>query len=55
VLPPGLRGAPGGYPIGRGADLFISVWNLHRRGARAAPRRVARVTRITLECALAGH
>ncbi|KAK9834172.1 hypothetical protein WJX81_005149 [Elliptochloris bilobata] len=30
VLPPGLRGAPGGYPIGKGADLFISVWNLHR-------------------------
>jgi cytochrome P450 family 97 subfamily B polypeptide 3 len=19
-----------GYPIGKGADLFISVWNLHR-------------------------
>lgn len=30
VLPPGLNGAPGGYPIGAGADLFISVWNLHR-------------------------
>ena len=30
VLPPGLRGVPGGYPIGKGADLFISVWNLHR-------------------------
>jgi cytochrome P450 len=29
VLPPGLNGAPGGYPIGKGADLFISVWNLH--------------------------
>lgn len=29
VLPPGLNGAEGGYPIGRGADLFISVWNLH--------------------------
>ena len=32
VLPPGLRGVPGGYPIGKGADLFISVWNLHRSG-----------------------
>jgi hypothetical protein len=21
---------PKGYPIGKGADLFISVWNLHR-------------------------
>ncbi len=21
---------PAGYPIGKGADLFISVWNLHR-------------------------
>ncbi|GIL44064.1 hypothetical protein Vafri_1625 [Volvox africanus] len=30
VLPPGLRGDPSGYPIGKGADLFISVWNLHR-------------------------
>ena len=29
VLPPGLGGAPGGYPIGKGADIFISVWNLH--------------------------
>jgi cytochrome P450 len=29
TLPPGLNGAPGGYPIGKGADLFISVWNLH--------------------------
>ena len=29
VLPPGLNGAAGGYPIGKGADLFISVWNLH--------------------------
>jgi cytochrome P450 len=30
VLPAGLNGAPGGYPIGAGADLFISVYNLHR-------------------------
>eukprot|EP01023_Acetabularia_acetabulum_P001711 TRINITY_DN10671_c1_g1_i1.p1 TRINITY_DN10671_c1_g1~~TRINITY_DN10671_c1_g1_i1.p1 ORF type:complete len:249 (-),score=58.09 TRINITY_DN10671_c1_g1_i1:271-1017(-) len=30
VLPAGLNGAEGGYPIGRGADLFISTWNLHR-------------------------
>jgi cytochrome P450 family 97 subfamily B polypeptide 3 len=30
TLPPGLNGAPEGYPIGAGADLFISVWNLHR-------------------------
>lgn len=30
TLPPGLNGAKGGYPIGKGCDLFISVWNLHR-------------------------
>lgn len=30
VLPPGLNGDPNGYPIGKGADLFISSWNLHR-------------------------
>lgn len=30
TLPPGLGGPPEGYPIGKGADLFISVWNLHR-------------------------
>ena len=30
VLPPGLNGDPAGYPIGKGADIFISVWNLHR-------------------------
>lgn len=29
VLPPGLNGDPQGYPVGKGADLFISVWNLH--------------------------
>ena len=29
VLPSGLNGDPNGYPIGKGADLFISVWNLH--------------------------
>lgn len=29
TLPAGLNGAEGGYPIGKGADLFISVWNLH--------------------------
>jgi hypothetical protein len=30
VLPAGLAGDPNGYPIGKGADIFISVWNLHR-------------------------
>ena len=30
VLPAGLNGDPTGYPIGAGADLFISVYNLHR-------------------------
>lgn len=30
VLPAGLNGDPNGYPIGAGADLFISVYNLHR-------------------------
>ena len=30
VLPAGLGGDPSGYPIGKGADLFISLWNLHR-------------------------
>ena len=30
VLPAPLNGDPNGYPIGKGADLFISVWNLHR-------------------------
>lgn len=30
TLPPGLNGVKGGYPIGKGCDLFISVWNLHR-------------------------
>lgn len=29
TLPPGLGGDPAGYPIGPGADIFISVWNLH--------------------------
>lgn len=24
------NGAEGGYPIGKGCDLFVSVWNLHR-------------------------
>jgi hypothetical protein len=32
VLPAGLNGDPNGYPIGKGADLFISIWNLHRQG-----------------------
>lgn len=31
VLPTPLNGDPAGYPIGKGADIFISVWNLHRR------------------------
>ena len=30
TLPGGLEGDPAGYPIGKGTDLFISVWNLHR-------------------------
>ena len=30
TLPAPLRGDPAGYPIGKGADIFISVWNLHR-------------------------
>lgn len=30
VLPTPLNGDPAGYPIGKGADIFISVWNLHR-------------------------
>ena len=30
VLPAPLNGDPNGYPIGKGADLFISVWNVHR-------------------------
>lgn len=30
TLPSPLNGDPNGYPIGKGADLFISVWNLHR-------------------------
>ncbi len=31
VLPAPLGGDSSGYPIGKGADIFISVWNLHRR------------------------
>ena len=30
TLPGPLHGDPNGYPIDKGADLFISVWNLHR-------------------------
>ena len=30
TLPGGLEGDSEGYPIGKGTDLFISVWNLHR-------------------------
>ena len=30
TLPMPLTGDPDGYPIGKGADLFISVYNLHR-------------------------
>lgn len=30
TLPCCLNGDPDGYPIGKGADVFISVWNLHR-------------------------
>ena len=31
TLPGPLHGDPHGYPIEKGADIFISVWNLHRR------------------------
>ncbi len=34
TLPPPLNGDPEGYPIGKGADIFISVWNLHRCAQR---------------------
>jgi cytochrome P450 len=30
TLPSCLNGDPDGYPVGKGADIFISVWNLHR-------------------------
>ncbi|QDZ19103.1 cytochrome P450 [Chloropicon primus] len=30
TLPGGIGGDPNGYEIGKGTDLFISVWNLHR-------------------------
>jgi len=30
TLPGGINGDPEGYDIGKGTDLFISVWNLHR-------------------------
>lgn len=30
IIPGGLDGPPEGFPIGPGADLFISSWNLHR-------------------------
>lgn len=30
TLPSGLTGDPAGYPISKGADIFISVYNLHR-------------------------
>jgi len=30
TLPGGINGDPNGYKIGKGTDLFISVWNLHR-------------------------
>lgn len=30
VLPGGLGGPEEGYPVGPGADIFISTWNLHR-------------------------
>lgn len=29
VLPGGLGGPEEGYPVGPGADIFISTWNLH--------------------------
>ena len=36
MLPPGLGGPEGGYPIGKGADIFIATWNLHRQGIMPA-------------------
>ncbi|GMH34195.1 hypothetical protein BSKO_02029 [Bryopsis sp. KO-2023] len=30
VLPGGLDGPEEGFPVGEGADIFISTWNLHR-------------------------
>lgn len=30
VLPGGLHGPEEGFPVGKGADIFISTWNLHR-------------------------
>lgn len=30
TLPGGINGDENGYQIGKGTDLFISVWNLHR-------------------------
>lgn len=36
VLPAPLNGDPQGYPISKGADLFISVWNLHRSVSKLA-------------------
>ena len=37
TLPAPLHGDPNGYPIDKGADLFISVWNLHRWGLALQP------------------
>ena len=37
TLPAPLHGDPNGYPIDKGADLFISVWNLHRWGLAPEP------------------
>lgn len=37
TLPAPLNGDPKGYPISKGADLFISVWNLHRSASLKIP------------------
>lgn len=33
VIPGGKDGPPEGFPVGPGADIFISSWNLHRSPA----------------------
>ncbi len=60
VLPPGLNGDPNGYPIGKGADLFISMWNLHRcalqpAGIAAFFTETRQHTVALLRCGAAGY
>lgn len=59
TLPPGLGGDPAGYPIGKGADIFISVWNLHRcralrGGGVALPRDSCIVVGMCTDCITQG-